>query len=220
MRRTTVGAAVLIAALVCSLSVAVALAPPSLTTDVAKVTYPGVVTLTATVTAGPESGTFKMLTPGATAYSVLGTVPVSYADTPVCSFIVRPRVGATYTVVVDGMESQPVYVPVYVPLTMPTSKSFVRPNTSATFTGTIRPVHPIRNINVQFERWNTRTRRWESKLTTAVAGVSRIGVTDTTRWVFTRSFKRADVGSWRVRASHACANHAQSYSAWRRFTVL
>ncbi|MDZ4169667.1 MAG: hypothetical protein U1E26_08430 [Coriobacteriia bacterium] len=220
MKKTTLGAAVLIAALASSLSVAVALAPPVLTTDVAKVTYPGVVTLTASLTAESPAATFKMLTPGATSYSVLGTVPASYADPGVHHFIVRPRRNATYTVEVDGMISEPVFVPVYVPLSLPTSKAFVRVNTTAAFTGTIRPVHPGPNIDVQFERWNVRTRRWERKLTTAVAGVAQIGATDTTRWTFSRSFRRVDVGSWRVRASHACVNHAQSYSSWKRFAVL
>jgi len=132
---------------------------------------------------------------------------------------VRPRRNATYTVEVDGMVSAPVYVPVYVPLGTPYMKSLVRPGTTERVTGNIRPVHPGPNMDVQFEKWNVRTRRWESKLTSAVSTVTAIN-SDTTRWTYELKLTRSMVGLWRVRCSHKCANHSQSYSPWRKFSVL
>ncbi len=220
MRRSVAVSVAALAAAALSIPVAVAVIPPVLTSDVTRVTYPGVVTLTATATAGSSPvAVFRMQPANAAGYSVLGTVPVSYADPSVYHFIVRPRRNATYTVEVDGMLSEPVYVPVHVPLTTPHVKAVVRPGTTARITGTIRPLHPYTNMDVQLQKLNARTRRWEDKLTSAVDTVTAIGV-DTTRWTYDLKVTRAMAGLWRVRASHKCANHAQSYSEWRKFSVL
>lgn len=219
MKRISVASVAVVVAVACLVTVAVALEPPTLTTDVPSVEYPGVVTLTATATTGPSTAVFRMQPAGSTGYLVLGTVPVSYADSAIYQFIVRPRRNATYTVEVDGMMSEPVYVGVHVPLSRPSVRAIVRPGTTARITGTIRPFHPGPNMDVQLEKFNARTRKWERKLSSPVDAVTQVNA-DTTRWTYDLKVMRSMVGLWRVRASHKCTNHEQSYSDWRRFSVL
>ncbi len=219
MKRISVASVVVVVAVACLVTVAVALEPPTLTSDVSAVEYPGVITLMATATTGPSTAVFRMQPAGSPSYQVLGTVPVSYADPAIYQFIVRPRRNATYTVEIDGMMSEPVYVGVHVPLTRPSVKAVVRPGTTARITGTIRPLHPSPNMDVQLEKFNARTRKWERKLSSAVDTVTAVNA-DTTRWAYDLKVTRSMVGLWRVRASHKCANHEQSYSDWRKFSVL
>jgi hypothetical protein len=224
MRKSVVLAACIALALAASISVAVGDgSAPMLTSDVAKVRYPEVVTLATSQTAGHTYATFRARRNDreADGWVELGTVPVSPNDPGMHTFIVRPKYNSSYTVTLDGgSASEPVYVPVYVPLSTPKAGSLLRVGTATTLSGTIRPLHGDPSlVSLQWQRWNVRTRRWVTQPATTVETLAAVNG-DTSRWTYRFAATRAKIGLWQVRAVHECPRHTRSYSAWKRFTVM
>lgn len=226
MKSVTVVAAVLAAVLLVAVIAGAVAVPdvPVLVADAASVRYPEVVTLTTTAGPVPVPATFKMHIIDGSGWVEVGTVPTTPIDPLRYSFIVRPKRTASYTVTVGGIESDDVRVSVYVPMGTPVTRGVMRRGTTARVYGTIRPIHPSAGaITLEFERYDARRRRWVSQLTTAAAAIAPISADitcDTSRWTYDLAVTRTMAGLWRVRSAHRCAGHEQSYSAWKRFSVL
>jgi hypothetical protein len=185
-------------------------------------TYPQVVTLTA-VAANAETDTavFEVRYEGSTESTILATVK---STTGTFVTVTVPARRAYYRVTM-GSVSGAASVFVSAQMSRPTmSTTQVRVGKRVTFAGTIRPKHPVGYLSdgiykVAFWKWNARTKKWAESGTVQSWKIAALVDDSTSRWSYSRTFWRSQVGTWRVRFYHQCPRHKGAYSAALTFTV-
>lgn len=111
-------------------------------------------------------------------------------------------------------------------------KPRISPNTSTVkvgrkvrLSGTIRPFHspgtPPADVKYRLtvEKYDRLAKKWRASVNTPWQVKNAIN-SDTSEWVYERTFRASDVGSWRIRFFHECPRHKSAYSPWTPFVVV
>ncbi len=191
------------------------------------VIYPSIVTLTAVASrAETDVAKFQVQYESDPKWYDIGTV-----KTATGTFVLLhvPIKKAYYRVSVGSAESTPnAVVLVSAGLGKPRispSTSTVRVGRKVRLSGTIRPFHspgtPPADVKYRLnvEKYDRLAKKWRTSVNTPWQ-ISNAIDSDTSEWVYERTFRASDVGSWRVRFFHECPRHKAAYSPWMPFMVV
>lgn len=197
----------------------------SLTASTAAVVYPSIVTLRAIAShAETDVAKFQVQYESDPKWYDIGTV-----RTATGTFVLLhiPMKKAYYRVSVGSAESTPnAVVFVSAGLGKPrTTAATVKVGRKMRVSGTIRPFHspgtPPEDVKYRLtlEKYDRLTKKWRTS-TSIPWQIKNAIDSDTSEWIYERTFRASEVGAWRVRFFHVCPRHKAAYSPWMPFLII